>query len=68
MEPAYRKAAVFRPEFDAVVRHQLDMLRQLETEKCDSIDRAADAFAQLISSAAKELADSNRRRVLEQIL
>lgn len=68
LEPAYRKAAAFRPEYDAVVRLQLDLLKQLEDERCDSIDRAADAFAALLANAAKELDDPIRRRVLEQVL
>ena len=68
LEPAYRKAATFRPEFDASVRQQLNLLRQLEEERCSSIDQAADTFAQLLSNAAREVDDPIRRRVLEQLL
>ena len=68
LEPAYRKAAKLRPDFDAVVCKQLQILSELERENCDSIDRAADAFAVLLSSAAGELEDPVRRRVLEQLL
>lgn len=68
LEPAYRKAAALRPEFDKTVRGQLSLLAELEAENCSSIDRPADAFAVLLSSAAKDVADPVRRRVLEQIL
>jgi len=68
LEPAYRKAAAFRPAFDETVRRQLSLLAELEAENCPSIDRAADAFAVLLGSAAKEVEDPVRRRVLEQIL
>ena len=68
LEPAYRKAAALRPAFDETVRRQLSLLAELETENCASIDRAADAFAVLLGSAAKEVEDPVRQRVLEQIL
>lgn len=68
LEPAYRKAAAYRPEYDAAVRRQLSILSALEKEKCDSIDRAADAFAVLLGSAAQEVDDPVRRRVMEQLL
>jgi len=68
LEPAYRKAASLRPTFDQTVRRQLDLLRQLEVQKCASIDRAADAFAVLLGSAAREVDDPVRQRVLEQLL
>ena len=68
LEPAYKKAAKLRPAFNETVRTQLNRLRELEQENCASIDRAADAFAVLLSGAAKEVDDPVRRRVLEQIL
>ena len=68
LEPAYRKASVLRPDYDAAVRTQLALLRELEQENCASIDRAADAFAVLLSSAAREVDNPVRRRVLEQLL
>lgn len=64
----YRKAAERRPAFDAHTRQQLDLLSQLERENCDSMDRAADAFAALLSGAAGEVDDPVRRRVLQQML
>jgi len=68
LEPAYRKAAKLRPGFDRTVCRQLKVLAELEREGCDSIDRAADAFAVLLGSAAGEVDDPVRRRVLEQML
>lgn len=68
LESAYRKAAAFRPAFDQAVRRQLQMLSALEKEKDPSMDKAADTFAVLLSSAAEGLEDPIRRRVLEQIL
>lgn len=68
LEPAYRKAAALRPSFDQAVRQQLQLLGQLEKEQCASIDKAADAFAVLLESAAGEVDDPIRRRVLEQLL
>lgn len=68
LESAYRKASALRPGFDRAVRRQLDLLAQLEAEQCPSIDQAADAFAALLGSAAGEVEDPIRRRVLEQLL
>jgi len=68
LEPAYRKAAAIRPHFDMIVRRQLKILSDLEAEACESIDRAADAFAVLLSNAAQEADEPIRRRVLEQLL
>ena len=68
LEPAYRKAAALRPAFDETVRRQLSLLAELEAENCSSIDRAADAFAILLGSSAKEVDNPVRQRVLEQIL
>lgn len=68
LEPAYQKAAALRPEFDHAVRQQLAKLAELETNQCDSIDAAADAFAVLLESAALEIEDPIRRRILQQIL
>lgn len=68
LEPAYRKAAAKRPDFDEAVRTQLGCLSELENQRCCSMDQAADAFAVLLGSAAGEVDDPVRRRVLEQIL
>lgn len=68
LEPAYRTAASLRPEFNGKTRRQLELLGELEAERCPSIDRAADAFAALLAAAAQEVDDPVRRRVLEQLL
>lgn len=68
LEPAYRKAAALRPDFDAGTRRQLTALAELEQEQCPSMDRAADAFAALLALAADEVDDPIRRRVLGQLL
>lgn len=68
LEGAYRKAAAFRPEFDAAVRRQLRLLHALETAEDPSMDRAADTFAVLLSGTSAEIEDPTRRRILEQIL
>ena len=58
LEPAYHKAAALRPEFDGAVCRQLALLARLEQENCDSIDRAADAFAALLANAPVHNEDS----------
>ena len=68
LEPAYRKAAALRPDFDEVVRRQLAELSRLEDEQCDSMDRAADAFAVLLERSADGVEDPVRRRILGQML
>ena len=68
LETAYRRAAAARPAFDRAVRHQLELLGELERERCPSMDRAADTFAALLASAAAEVDEPIRRRVLEQLL
>ena len=68
LESAYRKAAAFRPAFDEAVRCQLQLLSGLERENVPSMDQAADTFAVLLSSAAAELENRTRQRILEQIL
>ena len=68
LESAYQKAAAKRPGFDEAVRTQLSRLSELEAQRCSSMDQAADAFAVLLGSAAGEVDDPVRRRVLEQLL
>ena len=68
LEPAYRRAAAALPDFDGSTRRQLALLAELERERCDSIDRPADAFAVLLREAAGAVDNPVRRRVLEQLL
>lgn len=64
----YRKAAVRQPEFDRIVREQLDVLNRLEEENCASIDRPADAFAILLQAAAPKTGNAGQCRAMEQLL
>lgn len=65
---AYRRAAERRPDFDRITREKLDRLGELEEARCPSLDRPADAFAELLAGAAAETPDPVKRRVLEQML
>lgn len=66
LRDAYRKAAKFRPRFNAAVQEKLSALSRLEKENCPSIDRTADTFACLLRDAAALEVGENR--VLEQLL
>lgn len=68
MRPAYRKAARLRPEFDRVVREQLERLAELERSGCSSMDQAADTFALLLKAAAPSTGDALRDRAMDQLL
>jgi len=68
LRPAYRKAAAFRPTFDAIARERLADLARLERERSDSLDAPADAFAQILAAAAEDVEDPVRKRVLHQFL
>lgn len=68
LKSAYRLARERRPAFDGTVREQLARLRELEEQRCPSLDRPADAFAQLLAAAAGEAEDPVKRRVLGQLL
>lgn len=63
---AYKKAAKRYPEFDSVVRNQLEALSSLEKENCQSIDKAADSFAVLLSAVSKGY-DGVEERIFQQI-
>lgn len=65
---AYRRAAQRQPEFAAVVQRQLQLLRELECGRSDSIDRTADAFAVILQSCAAWWNDAGERRAAEQLL
>ncbi len=63
----YFKAKSEYPEFDKQVECLLEELSALEKSKCDSLDKTADCFARLLSSAAFS-AEGEKARVLEQVL
>ncbi|MEG1857222.1 MAG: DUF5685 family protein [Pseudoflavonifractor sp.] len=64
----YRKAAAYRPEFDAEVRSALDELHRLEAERSPSLDRTADTFARILQAAAPSTNDVVRDRATGQLL
>jgi hypothetical protein len=68
LRPAYQKAALARPDFDAGTRRQLQKLAELERTGCTSMDAAADTFAELLAAAADTVPDGARRRVLREML
>lgn len=65
---AYRRAAGAQPEFDAQVRAGLSRLRALEEERSPRLDRAADAFAGILSCSARAVRRPGDRRAMEQLL
>ena len=65
---AYRRAAAMRPEEDRLIRRQLEILDELEREQSDSIDRTADAFANILKGCAAWWSEPAQRRPAEQAL
>ena len=57
-----------RPFLEPTAAMELQLLSALEQAKDPSMDRAADSFAVLLSSAAEELTDPVRKRIMEQLL
>ncbi len=69
LRKGYRKAAQARPGFDQCVRFEMERLKALEKERSPQLDRVADTFAKILSSAAKDCGlDSEKERVMEQML
>ena len=66
---SYRRAAKAQPEFDAQVREGLGCLRRLEEERSPELDRAADAFARILSSVSAAYPEGSlMRRALGELL
>lgn len=65
---AYKRARRRRESFDRSCQVLLERLSALEKERCPSIDRTADTFAQLLRSIGREVEDPLRRRVTEELL
>ena len=63
----YRCAVEARPEFDAAVSREMKRLAQLERERSPQLDRTADTFAKILSAAAGNCEESQRRG-MEQVL
>ena len=64
----YRRAEEAQPEFDARTREGLIRLRALEEAGSPELDRAADAFAGILASAARPAPREGERRALGQLL
>lgn len=66
---AYRRASAAQPEFDRQVRSGLARLQQLEQNRSPELDRAADAFAGILASAAWAYPENSpMRRTMEELL
>ena len=65
---AQRLAVRQEPAFEERVRGDLARLSALETNRSDSLDAAADCFADILQSVAGEDGDLPRTRILRQIL
>ena len=65
---AYRRAAGAQPDFDAQTRKGLIRLRALEEAGSPELDRAADAFANILACAAQAVPKEGERRALTQLL
>ncbi len=68
LKPGYRRAAAARADFDALAARRLKELGELERAGTPSLDRPADAFAQLLRAAAPPSGDPNRDRALGELL
>jgi len=64
---AFRRASERRPAFSDNTRLCLEELSRLEREKCDSLDRPADAFARILSFAAEDAENEGERRIQKEI-
>jgi len=67
-QPPFRKAAAARTEENRVFAEQLTRLAALEDRRCESLDRAADAFASLLRACAGYHKDAALRRTKEMLL
>lgn len=67
LTPYYRRAKRFRPELCSRVSESMQALSKLESERCDSIDRTADAFAQILAAAGSELGSEAASRMFYHV-
>ncbi|MDR0889625.1 MAG: DUF5685 family protein [Oscillospiraceae bacterium] len=65
---AYLRAASRHPKLDEEIGKQLERLQALEDAHCSSIDRTADAFAQILSRCAGYFEEEAQRRAAGQLL
>lgn len=64
----YRSAAQACPSFVKQVERCLEQLHQLEVQCSSRLDAVAHAFAQMLASAAADMAQGEQERILEQLL
>ena len=64
----YRKASKAAPAYSALVRSRLDALHALEKAESPSLDRTADAFAEIVAGCADDLEDEAIRRPARSLL
>lgn len=56
IKKGYKRALKKEPLLDGLVKKEYDTLRALEKEKCDSVDRVSDCFANIVSGCVKIIA------------
>lgn len=64
---AYKKAAARYRSFDETVRSRIAALSDFEARGENSIDKTADAFANILSCIADTVGDEERSRILKQL-
>ena len=64
---AHRRAAKLMPREDEIIRVQYGKLRQLEREKCGSIDRVADCFGVMMRDLCRDLTIVNDQQAYENL-
>ena len=64
---AYRRARADAAGFDAAAREHLRRLAERESERCPSLDAAAEPFAALLAEVSSTEPDAVRRRVFAQL-
>ncbi len=64
----YQRARARQPQADACFSRQLEKLRCLEKTRCASMDRAADAFAEMLRCCADGVQEERTRRSLQVLL
>lgn len=67
MKHGWKRARQYRPALDVVFAENMGKLREMEREKLASIDRPADAFAQMLAAASGE-GEGMGQRILHEAL
>ncbi len=68
LKSAYKKAAKKYSAFDSYVKERLSELSKLEKNGEQSLDKAADRFASILSYIGEEAGREDDRRILSQLL